>query len=211
MSLSQLQRIRVQPSPERHFGAWFFQAFAGLSCLGLMIGIGAPAAIAFPKQFASTIEAVGEQQPYDALVRSAEAQAQRVLENAFAREPGLTEATVTVLGRRNNQEVPLIVATVSRTNWRRSPNVRSWARYTGYSAKVLLGYVQPVPSSPPAAPPAATVPTAPPAVPGSTTIVSPIPVAPTQAPPQTPPAPVTSEPSSPSPRSIEEDPGFRDD
>ncbi len=211
MSLAQLERLRVRPFPGLRVQIGFLHGFAGLCCLGLMMGISAPAAIAVPRQFASTVEAVGEQQPYSALVRSAEVQAQRVLETAFARDSGLTEATVTILGRRNNQEVPLIVATVSRANWRRSPDVRAWARYAGYSAKVLLGYVQPASPNLPVAPPAATTPAAPPTVPGSTTIVSPIPVAPTQAPPVNSPSPATSEPISPAPQSIEDDPGFRDD
>ncbi|HIK17620.1 MAG TPA: hypothetical protein IGS53_20340 [Leptolyngbyaceae cyanobacterium M33_DOE_097] len=117
----------------------------------LSLGLLSSRAIAAPRQYVSTVNVSSSQQPYDALVRQAEAQAQQIIRSAFAQNPGLTEASVTVLGRRNYQEIPLLVVTVSRADWQRSPNIRTWANYAGYSAKVLLGYVEPTQPTNPAA------------------------------------------------------------
>jgi hypothetical protein len=212
------------------------QCLSVLSAIALLLPLSIAPAIAAPKQYISTISAYGDSQPYDNLVRRAEAQAQRVVENAFSRNPGMNEVAVTILGQRNNQEVPLLVMTVSRNNWRRSPNVRTWAQYSGYSAKVLLGYVQSTPTSAPTAvsAPTSTSPAinSPPSVspgPGRTVITSPISTpasttstpAPTTNPQLVTPAPTNlSEPPQPiqntpdyrtTPSSIQDVPGYRDD
>jgi len=133
-----------------------------LASIGILsLGLISNRAIAAPKQYVSTVNVTSSQQPYDSLVRQAEAQAQQIIRSAFAQNPSLTEASVTVLGRRNYQEIPLLVVTVSRADWQRSPNVRTWANYSGYSAKVLLGYVEPAqPTNPAASAPVSNTPNA---------------------------------------------------
>jgi len=133
-----------------------------LASIGILtLGLISNRAIAAPRQYVSTVNVTSSQQPYDSLLRQAEAQAQQIIRSAFAQNPGLTEASVTVLGRRNYQEIPLLVVTVSRADWQRSPNVRTWANYAGYSAKVLLGYVEPTqPTNPGASAPVSGTPNA---------------------------------------------------
>lgn len=114
----------------------------------LLVGwnpFGTPAS-AETRSYVSRIEATG--QGYDRVVDQAEAAATRVINQAFAQNPALTQVSVTITGRRDGQEVPVLTTRVSRANWQRSPRAESWARYSGDSAKVLLGYEQPSGSQP---------------------------------------------------------------
>ncbi|NJL87130.1 MAG: hypothetical protein HC886_15995 [Leptolyngbyaceae cyanobacterium SM1_1_3] len=70
---------------------------------------------------------------------AAESLASGELSRQFRQNLDLTTVQITVLGEYNGQVVPVLVATVSRENWQRSPQVRQWASYFN-SSYVLLGF-----------------------------------------------------------------------
>ncbi|MBW4663135.1 MAG: hypothetical protein KME01_02880 [Chroococcus sp. CMT-3BRIN-NPC107] len=78
---------------------------------------------------------------YRGLVQQAESLAEKLIEEAFARNPRLTEVGVSIIGERNGQEVPLLAAKVSRNNWQETPQMQAWTQYFSDSA-VLLGFKQ---------------------------------------------------------------------
>lgn len=78
---------------------------------------------------------------HQALTKQAESLTGELIEQAFAQNPRLTEVTVSIIGERNGQEVPLLAAKVSRANWRKNPQTQSWTQYFSNSA-VLLGFKQ---------------------------------------------------------------------
>lgn len=78
---------------------------------------------------------------HQALTKQAESLTGELIEQAFAQNPRLTEVTVSIIGERNGQEVPLLAAKVSRANWQKNPQTQSWTQYFSNSA-VLLGFKQ---------------------------------------------------------------------
>lgn len=125
-------------------GRW---VFVGLLAIFLSnLGAIAPPAWGRPRQIDFTLSSQGNQTFAD-LMQQAEALAGNLVEQAFAKSPSLTEVSVTIVGEHNGQEVPLLVARVSRSNWQKEPRIQSWTRYASNSA-TLLGFSKPkVPQS----------------------------------------------------------------
>jgi hypothetical protein len=95
-------------------------------------------------------------QNFAGLMQKAELMATNLIRQGFAESPSIKEMSVSVLGERNGQEVPLLVAKVSRSDWQRQPILQQWTKYFSSSA-ALLGFVKPLPKSPPSSPAPATV------------------------------------------------------
>lgn len=94
------------------------------------------------------------EQTFSQLIQQAELQATNLVEQAFTANPSITEVAVSILGDRNGQQAPLLIARVSRNDWQQQPAIRQWTKYFATSA-VLLGFNQPVetPSAAPETPP----------------------------------------------------------
>ena len=91
------------------------------------------------KQISYTLNA--DNGSYQALIEQAEAWAGKLIDQAFTQNSSLTEVAVSIIGDRNGQYVPLLTAKVSRANWQKNPQTRSWTQYYSSSA-VLLGFKQ---------------------------------------------------------------------
>lgn len=73
------------------------------------------------------------------LMRQAESQAGKLIQQKFHQKPRITEIAVIVVGDRNGQQVPLLYTKVSRVDWRSQPAIGRWTRYFHDSA-LLLGF-----------------------------------------------------------------------
>lgn len=93
------------------------------------------------KQIDFTLKAQPEQ-TFSQLIQQAELQATNLVEQEFAANPSITEVTVSILGDRDGQQAPLLIARVSRNDWQQQPAIRQWTKYFATSA-VLLGFNQP--------------------------------------------------------------------
>ena len=91
------------------------------------------------KQISYTLNA--DNGSYQALIEQAESWAGKLIDQAFTQNSSLTEVAVSIIGDRNGQYVPLLTAKVSRANWQKNPQTRSWTQYYSSSA-VLLGFKQ---------------------------------------------------------------------
>ncbi len=97
---------------------------------------------------------------YNIRVQQAEKLAQKTINQEFANNPEITEVTITILGERKSQIVPVIRSTVSRSEWQKNANIDEFTRYFA-NAKLLLKFEDdsdaeaipdtqpPVPKSPP--------------------------------------------------------------
>jgi hypothetical protein len=108
----------------------------------LYVSLWVPLAVAESEQIDITLNANGHQ-TFDSLMQQAEVEASNAIAQLFATHPNITEVSIRIMGERNGQEVPLIFATVSRTDWQQDPRLQPWARYFGRSPMVLLGFSQP--------------------------------------------------------------------
>ncbi len=72
----------------------------------------------------------------DHLLTQAESMAEQEINQYFNSDPGLAEIEVVVLGNRNGDVIPILTATVSRTQWQENPQVSAWSKY--YTAYTLL-------------------------------------------------------------------------
>lgn len=82
-------------------------------------------------------------QTFTSLVGQAESLAKSAIEQEFAQDASLQEVSITIVGERKGQIVPLLIATVSRSEWQKEPNMQAWIRYLADS-EVLLGFREPV-------------------------------------------------------------------
>ncbi len=80
-------------------------------------------------------------QSFANLMQQAELTANTLISQEFAQASPVTEVGVTINGERNGQEVPLLSARVSRTNWQAQPKIQSWTNYFT-KAEILLGFNQ---------------------------------------------------------------------
>ncbi|QZZ20603.1 hypothetical protein J5X98_25795 [Leptothermofonsia sichuanensis E412] len=179
-----------------------------------------PAALAEIKQIRSTLRP-GKDQTFAELMEQAESTAKNLVKQTFARYPRVTEVSVTVLGERNGQETPLLVSSVSRTNWQKFPQIRRWTTYFNNFSISLLGYRKP--PEPPAPAPVAVSGGSVPVVPGAPASVpgTPQPAAGGTTPATGTPAPVPSLPATPTgiqfndnasfKERLKNDPAYRDD
>ena len=76
---------------------------------------------------------------FASLIQQAELQTSKLIQQEFDRKPRITEITVTVVGDRNGQQVPLLHTKVSRVDWRSQPVLSHWTKYFSNSA-LLLGF-----------------------------------------------------------------------
>jgi len=74
---------------------------------------------------------------YQEMVRQAESLMSRTIASEFRNDPALTNIEVVVLGERNGEIVPILAATVSRTQWQEIPQVSAWTEYYGASYALL--------------------------------------------------------------------------
>jgi hypothetical protein len=81
-------------------------------------------------------------QTFPALMQQAEVLATRLIEEAFAESPSITEVSVRILGERNGQQAPLVSSKVSRSDWQKQHSIQRWTKYFGSSA-MLLGFSKP--------------------------------------------------------------------
>ncbi len=89
-----------------------------------------------------------ENQTFNQLIQQAEVSAIALIEQEFATNFGITEVSVTILGDRQGQQVPLLFSKVSRSDWQQQPTIRQWTKYFATSA-VLLGFNKPETTTPP--------------------------------------------------------------
>jgi len=80
-----------------------------------------------------------DNQTYKSLLQQAELLSNQVIEEGFAESADPTEITVTIIGERKGQEVPLLFTKVSRYQWKQQPQVKIWSQYFSNSA-TLLGF-----------------------------------------------------------------------
>ena len=71
------------------------------------------------------------------LVAQAETLAEAEISRQFSRNGGVSEIQVVVLGDRNGETVPILTATVSRTQWQENPQVDAWTQYYSNSYALL--------------------------------------------------------------------------
>lgn len=93
------------------------------------------------KQSDFTLRADGDQ-TFETLVQQAESLASKLIKQGFAEKSSVTEVSVTIMGERNGQEVPLLLSRVSRSSWQTEPKIQRWSVYFDRAAR-LLGFVQP--------------------------------------------------------------------
>lgn len=76
---------------------------------------------------------------YKILVKQAEDLAKNTVNQEFQNNPEITEITVTILGERDSQIVPVLRLTVSRSEWQKNPDIDEFTRYFA-DAKFLLKF-----------------------------------------------------------------------
>ena len=76
---------------------------------------------------------------YNMLVQNAENLAQNRINQEFDNNPEITEISLTILGERRSQIVPVLRSTVSRREWENNPNIDNFTRYFA-DAKLLLKF-----------------------------------------------------------------------
>ncbi|MGK7920076.1 MAG: hypothetical protein AB4080_08735 [Trichodesmium sp.] len=76
---------------------------------------------------------------YKNLVEKSEKLAQETIEQEFKNNPEITEITITILGERQSQIVPVLRSTVSRSEWQKNANIDDFTRYFA-DAKFLLKF-----------------------------------------------------------------------
>ncbi|ASC72461.1 hypothetical protein XM38_034180 [Halomicronema hongdechloris C2206] len=74
---------------------------------------------------------------YQEMIRQAESLVGQTISSEFRKDPALTDIEVVVLGERNGEIVPILAATVSRTQWQETPQVSAWTEYYGASHALL--------------------------------------------------------------------------
>ncbi|MDJ0552983.1 MAG: hypothetical protein QNJ68_00760 [Microcoleaceae cyanobacterium MO_207.B10] len=76
---------------------------------------------------------------YKVLVKQAEDLVKNIVNQEFKNNPQITEVTVTILGERQSQIVPVLRLTVSRSEWQNNPDIDEFTRYFA-DAKFLLKF-----------------------------------------------------------------------
>ncbi|GGA17962.1 hypothetical protein [Okeania sp. KiyG1] len=76
---------------------------------------------------------------YQNLVEQAENLAKNTIKQEFKNNPEITEITITILGERQSQIVPILRSTVSRAEWQKNAEIDNLTRYFA-DAKYLLKF-----------------------------------------------------------------------
>lgn len=83
-----------------------------------------------------------EHQTFESLIQQAAALAKTSIEQEFSANSSVSEVSVIIASERNGQEVPLLISTVSRSDWQKSPRIYQWTHYFS-SSEILLGFLKP--------------------------------------------------------------------
>ena len=76
---------------------------------------------------------------YKNLVEQAENLAKNTIDREFKNNPEITEITITILGERQSQIVPILRSKISRAEWQKNPEIDNLTRYFA-DAKYLLKF-----------------------------------------------------------------------
>ncbi|MGB3512559.1 MAG: hypothetical protein WBA93_25650 [Microcoleaceae cyanobacterium] len=76
---------------------------------------------------------------YKILVERAERLVKNTINQEFENNPEITEITVTILGEKESQIVPVLRIKVSRSEWQKNPDIDEFTRYFA-DAKYLLKF-----------------------------------------------------------------------
>lgn len=97
-----------------------------------------PTALAETKELNLTLESIGNPS-FETIMKQAQELAEQSVEQEFTDNPEITEVSITILGDRNGQIVPLLRSKVSRSQWQQDPRIYLWTKYFNNSG-VLLGF-----------------------------------------------------------------------
>lgn len=97
-----------------------------------------PRVLAETKELNLTLESIGNSS-FETVMRQAQDLAKQSVEQEFTDNPEITEVSITILGDRNGQIVPLLRSKVSRSQWQQNPRIYQWTKYFNNSG-VLLGF-----------------------------------------------------------------------
>ncbi|MGB7439451.1 MAG: hypothetical protein WA919_00150 [Coleofasciculaceae cyanobacterium] len=121
------------------FFSWFLLVIISTSVTLLITTSPASAQI---RQIDITLNSSASQ-TFTSLIEQAEFLAKSAIDQEFAQDKSLQEVSVTIVGERNGQLVPLLITKVSRSEWQKEPKVQTWVRYLADS-EVLLGFREPL-------------------------------------------------------------------
>lgn len=82
----------------------------------------------------------------DDLTRRAESMVSQEINQHFSSDPSLTEIKIVVLGNRNGDVIPILITTVSRTQWQENPQVSAWTQYNGTAYALIQRHDGPQPT-----------------------------------------------------------------
>lgn len=152
--LSATQQTTTRP-PLR-LASWLGGSHVRLaSCLGLATGCWLLQATIAPPLVQAYVARVNVEldyqngETYEILVQRANVAARAAIQRSFDRDILVSEVLTIVTAQRNGMVVPIMSVSVTRAQWRRSPDSRTWANYFA-TTKTLLNLDQPisVPSAP---------------------------------------------------------------
>lgn len=115
----------------------------------------APAAQAFTARLDVSLDRMTNE-AYTAFMRRAELVARAAAQRTFDRDILASSVVIHILGRNQGAEAPVLTLEVTRDNWRKRPDTRTWATYYR-TANALLGFSS-SPTDAPFVPPAANAP-----------------------------------------------------
>lgn len=81
-----------------------------------------------------------ERQTFDAVMAEASVIARSLINQSFRANLSTNQVSLTVLGSRHGDVVPLLMVRVNREDWQTSPRVEQWSRNLSSSAMRLLAY-----------------------------------------------------------------------
>lgn len=121
------------------FFSWFLLVIISTSVTSLITTFPASAQI---RQIDITLNSSASQ-TFTSLIEQAEFLAKSAIDQEFAQDKSLQEVSVTIVGERKGQLVPLLITKVSRSEWQKEPKVQILVRYLADS-EVLLGFREPL-------------------------------------------------------------------
>lgn len=90
------------------------------------------------KQFNYKVES-HTQENFADVVKRGEIKAATAIRREFSHQRGTKQVSVRIIGERYGQETPIIMISVTRSQWRSRPRIKTWARYYR-DAGTLLGF-----------------------------------------------------------------------
>lgn len=95
-------------------------------------------ATAANKQFNYKVE-YRNQESFADMVKRAEIKTENAIRREFSRRSGTNQLSIRITGERNGQQAPIMMVSITRSQWRNRPKIKSWGRYYSDSSK-LLGF-----------------------------------------------------------------------